>query len=73
MKISKCGSTGRLSDYHRCTLSFVEWMDFRLLEKFVMSFVLDFFFSFFGYQVKLPVASYLLETRCIDNFYLLRN
>lgn len=46
MKISKCGNTGRLSDYHRCTLSFVEWMDFRLLEKFVMSFVLDFFFFF---------------------------
>lgn len=27
------------------TLSFVEWMDFRLLEKFVMLVVLDFFFS----------------------------
>lgn len=33
-----------------------------------------FFFSFFfRYQVKLPVASYLLETWCIDNFYLLKN
>lgn len=60
-----------LKDYHS-VLSFVEWMDFRLLEKFVMLAVLDFFF-FFRYQVKLPVASYLLETWCTDNFYLLKN
>lgn len=36
---------GGSSDYHSCTLSFAEWMDLRLLEKFFMSVVLDFFFS----------------------------